>query len=92
MQFNQQDDQLLIAAKSDTIAQKRYEVTKQRFLIGKISVLDLNVASVENDNAQRDYLQAQKTFWNYYYNIRQFTLFDVVKGIPLDAAFEEFEK
>ncbi len=92
MQFNQQDDQLLIAAKADTVAQKRYEVTKQRFLIGKISVSDLNIASVENDNAQRDYIQAQKIFWNYYYNIRQFTLFDFEKGISIDAAFDELEK
>jgi len=91
MQFNQQDDQLLIAAKSDTVARKRYEVAKQRFLIGKIDVLDLNMASADQDAAQRDFLQAQKTFWTYYYNIRQFTLYDFIKGVPLDEEFESME-
>src|SRR5664279_2070221 len=43
-QFNLQKSQVSIAAKSDTVAMKRYEVTKQRFLIGKIAVLDLNDA------------------------------------------------
>ena len=46
-QFNLQKNQVEIAAKSDTVAQKRYEVTKQRFLIGKIAVLDLNDADSE---------------------------------------------
>ena len=40
-QFNLQANQVAIAAKSDTVAMKMYEVTKQRFLIGKISVLNL---------------------------------------------------
>ena len=34
MQFNLQDDQLQIAGKADTIARNRFEVSKQRFLIG----------------------------------------------------------
>ncbi len=91
LQFNQQDDQLLIAAKSDTVARKRYEVAKQRFLIGKIDVLDLNVATTEKDQAQRDYIQAQDTYWNYYYSIRQFTLYDFLNNVPLEAAFDELE-
>lgn len=92
MQFNQQDNQLIIAAKSDTVARKRYEVAKQRFLIGKIDVLDLNVASSEKDIAQRNYIQAQKIYWNYYYNIRQFTLYDFERGLPLDTKFDDLEQ
>ncbi|MCK9205800.1 MAG: TolC family protein [Salinivirgaceae bacterium] len=91
MQFNEQDEQVLIAAKADTIARKRYEVTKQRFLIGKIDVLDLNVASQENDLAQRNYLEAQKTYWSYFYAIRQYTLFDFIKRVPLETDYKELE-
>ena len=43
-QFNLQTNQVAIAAKSDTVAMKMFEVTKQRFLIGKIAVLELNNA------------------------------------------------
>ena len=89
MQFNLQDDQLRIAAKADTIAQSRYDVTKQRFLIGNVDVLDLNVALTEKDTAKRGYLAALHDYWSYFYNIRKLTLFDFVAGVPLSAQFDE---
>lgn len=88
-QFNLQDDQLYSAAKADTIARKRYEVAKQRFLIGKIDVLDLNVADTEKDVAKREYLSALRNYWDYYYTIRRITLYDFEKDIPLSADFEK---
>lgn len=89
LQFNEQSNQVYIAAKADTIAQKRYEVAKQRFLIGKIGVLDLNIASSEKDKALRNNLMAKKTYWSYYYNIRQITLYDFLKNEPIEAQFED---
>lgn len=89
LQFNLQDDQLRIAAKADTIAQNRYEVTKQRFLIGNVDVLDLNVALTEKDSAKRGYLSALNNYWSYFYNIRKLTLFDFIAGVPLSAQFDE---
>ena len=89
MQFNLQDDQLIIAAKADTVASYRYEVAKRRFLIGKIDVLDLNVALEEKDIARRGYIAAMREFWNYYFNIRRLTLFDFINEKPLAASFDE---
>jgi outer membrane protein TolC len=89
LQFNLQDDQLRIAAKADTIAENRYEVTKQRFLIGNVDVLDLNVALTEKDSAKRGYLSALNNYWSYFYNIRKLTLFDFIAGVPLSAQFDE---
>jgi len=88
-QFNLQDDQVRIAAKSDTVAQKMYEVTKQRFLIGKIDVLELNNADTKKDTNKRAYIQALQNYWTYYFNIRRLTLFDFEKGVALDADFEK---
>ena len=88
-QFNIQDDQLLIAAKADTIAQKRYNVTKQRFLIGRIDVLDLNVADSEKDVAKRGYIAALRNYWTAYYSVRRLTLFDFERELPLEADFEK---
>lgn len=87
-QFSLQDDQVRIAAKSDTVAQKMFEVTKQRFLIGKIDVLELNNADTKKDQNRRGYIQALQNYWTYYFNIRQLTLFDFVRNEPLDADFE----
>ncbi len=89
MQFNLQDDQVAIAAKADTIADLRYEVTKQRFLIGKIDVLDLNVALEEKDVARRGYVEAMRNYWDYYYDLRGLTLYDWQKDIKLIEDFDE---
>ncbi len=88
-QFNLQDDQVMIAAKADTIARRRYEVTKQRFLIGKISVLDLNVADSEKDVARRGYISALRQYWSYYYGLRRLTLHDFINNKDLAADFEK---
>lgn len=88
MQFNLQDDQVRIAAKADTIAQSRFDVTKQRFLIGNVDVTDLNIALTERDAATRSYLSALNNYWSYYFNIRQLTLYDFEKQIPLAEDFE----
>ena len=92
MQFNLQNKQLTIAAKADTIGQNRFNVSKQRFLIGRISVLDLNVAQTEKDVAARGYLSALRNYWNYYYKLRSLTLYDWLKKDYLGEDFEELLK
>ncbi|MDX9853100.1 MAG: TolC family protein [Tenuifilaceae bacterium] len=92
MRFNQQDNQLLIASKADTISQLRYNVTKERFLIGKIDVLDLNVAQSERDQAKQKYIQYMRSYWQNYFNMRRRTLYDFEKDKPLSVDFEELIK
>lgn len=88
-QFNLQSAQVAIAAKSDTVAMKMYEVTKQRFLIGKIAVLELNNADTKKDQNRRAYVQSLQNYWLYYFNLRNLTLFDFVNNRPLDTDYEQ---
>jgi len=88
-QFNLQKSQVAIAAKSDTVAMKRYEVTKQRFLIGKIAVLDLNDADSRKDQNRRAYVMSLQNYWNYFYNIRSLTLFDFINRKPLETDYDK---
>lgn len=88
-QFNLQDDQVKIAAKADTVAAKMYEVTKQRFLIGKIDVLELNTADTKKDQNKRSYIQALNNYWSYFYNMRSLALFDFLNNKPLETDYEK---
>ena len=88
-EFNIQKNQVLIAAKSDTIAQKSFEVSKNRYLIGKIGVTDLNIAQTETDQAKISYINALRAYWVNYYQLRQTTLFDFVEGNDLDVNYED---
>jgi outer membrane protein TolC len=88
-QFNLQKAQVAVAAKSDTVAMRMYEVTKQRFLIGKIAILELNNADTKKDQNRRAYIQALQNYWNYYYNMRSLALFDFLNRKPLETEFEK---
>ncbi len=89
MTFNMQENQLRIAAKADTIAQKGYEVSRQRYLIGKVSVTDLNIADADKDSAKKDYISALKTYWMSYFTVRRLTLFDFLNNKLLEEDFEQ---
>jgi hypothetical protein len=75
-QFEMMRLQIDITKKSDEIAQERYNVAQNRYLIGKIDITDLNIALREKDDAKRSYLQALKSFWTAYYDLRRLTLYD----------------
>lgn len=92
MQYNMEDDQLFIATKADTIAQKRYEVTKQRFLIGKITVLDLNIAQNERDAAKISYLGALSSYWESFYTLQSIALYDFARNKELETDFDALRR
>ncbi|MCD9017398.1 TolC family protein [Parachryseolinea silvisoli] len=68
--------QIEITHKSDDVAAQRYNVAQNRYLIGKIDITNLNIALTEKDDAKRSYLQALKSFWVAYYDLRRLTLYD----------------
>lgn len=88
MEFNMQEQQVKIAAKADIIAQRGYEVTKQRFLIDKVDVIKLNAAQKSVDAAKRNYIQNVQTYWSNYFNIRKSTLYDFEKKQTLIKELE----
>lgn len=89
MQYNMQPGQFAIASKSDTVALKRYEVTKQRYMIGKIGIIDLNIAQAEKDAAQQGYIAALSNYWRSYYELRKLTLFDFINKKPITFDFND---
>lgn len=81
VRFNMQEKQLMIAAKSDTVAQKRFDVTQKRYMIGKVNdVLELNNAQIDNDSAKKGYFSALQNYWNSYYDLRKTSLYDFRKN------------
>ncbi len=86
--FNNQAGQLEIAVEADKIAQKRYGTAIETFVIGKISILDLNDARDSKDSARKKYIEDMYLYWNYYYNIRSVSLYDFIGKRTLDADFE----
>lgn len=66
----------IINDEGQEIALKRYEITKKRYVLGKITITDLNIAQEEKDKAVVDYLNSLEKFWLDYYTLRRVTLYD----------------
>jgi len=78
-QFETLKLQIEISKKADEVAFERYNVAQNRYLIGKIDITNLNIALTEKDDAKRSYIEALKSFWIEYYNLRSLTLYDYVE-------------
>ncbi len=75
-QFDLVRNQVNLALKAYEVAQKRLDITRKRYRIGKIGSTDLNLAISEEANARRSYMSALQNFWLAYYELRQLTLYD----------------
>lgn len=79
-QFDVLLSQIQITKKSDDVAQERYMVSQNRYLIGKIDITNLNIALTEKDRARRAYLDALRSYWTSYFDLRRLTLYDFATG------------
>jgi outer membrane protein TolC len=89
MNFKLQQRQLAISAKSDTVAQKGFDVSKQRYMIGKISITDLNVALSDKDNSRISYIRSLQNYWINYFQIRKLTMYDFKADTEISIDFEK---
>ena len=88
-QFNNQRQQCMVSERAMRIASERYELTMHRFKEGNATVTDLNMAQTENDSAVRQYISDVSNFWMFYYQLRQYTLYDFIKGCDLEIDVHE---
>lgn len=92
LEFNLQRKQLEIANKAQMVGQLGFDVTKQRFLIGKVDVIRLNEARNGMVNSKKSYIQTLESYWNYIYYIQKLTLFDFLNNVELQADYENLIK
>ncbi len=80
LQLQQARGQLELSAKADTVANKRFDVAKNRYVIGRIGMDNLYLAQQEKDQAIQAYVQALRGYWLSYYRLRRVTLYDFEQG------------
>ncbi|HEY9122704.1 MAG TPA: TolC family protein [Bacteroidales bacterium] len=87
--YSMQDEVVKSSYEASLVAQQAYEITKQRFLIGKVDVNSLALSLQRQDQAKLNYLEALRSYWKYFYTVRKFTLFDYVTNKSLSESFDE---
>lgn len=75
-QFNLQTQRVRIAARTDETAQRRNEVARKLYILGKSTILDLNASISEKDSARRIMYRLYTNYWSLYYTLRSMTLYD----------------
>jgi outer membrane protein TolC len=85
LNWSSKRDFLATSEKAKEIAMKRYQITKERYILGKITITDLNLAQQEKDKAEIDYLNSLENFWTDYYTLRRLTLYDFINEKKIEA-------
>ncbi|MBN1186422.1 MAG: TolC family protein [Bacteroidales bacterium] len=87
--FNMQHDVVTTAFETREAARQAYNITKQRFIIGKTDVNSLTLALERQDQANLTYIEALRLFWSYYYTVRRVTLYDFENDKTLMDGLDE---
>lgn len=82
-QFDLLRTQAKLAERTYEVSQKNFDITKKRYLIGKIGVTELNIAIAEQEKRRQNYMNALRAFWLAHYEIRRLTLYDFMNGEEL---------
>lgn len=77
--FDMMKSQIILNAKAEQIAAEKYQIAKERYVLGNLSITDLSIAFQENDQAKRDYINSLRDFWGSYYQLRYLSLYDFEK-------------
>ncbi|MCV6630704.1 MAG: TolC family protein [Flavobacteriaceae bacterium] len=80
MNWTNQQQFLSTATKAKEVAVKRYDISKKRFILGKITITELNIAQNEKDRSILSYLNSLEKYWRDYYLLRTLTLYDFMKN------------
>lgn len=87
--FNIQQDMIASAEEALELALMAYNITKQRFIIGKSDMNSLTLSLNRQKEARKNYISALKNYWISYYRIRKLTLFDFEENKTLSCLFDK---
>jgi len=71
------------------LSKEAYDITKQRFIVGKTDVNGITISRNRYKEAQRNYINMLKQYWLAYYQIRKLTLYDFAKDKVLSSQFDK---
>lgn len=89
-QFDIQARQFRLASRADSVAERRYAMTRERYMSGEGDLNSTNIAQVERENARRSYYDALRTYWSVYYDVRRAALYDFERGRRLEPPSVSF--
>jgi outer membrane protein len=78
-QYQNLQEELKLVKELKSVAQERFEITKQSYFLSAISITDLTLAQREKDQAVREYISTLGLFWTSYFTLQMMTVYDFEK-------------
>ena len=82
-QLSLKRDNITLSLRALEAAQKRFGLTQNRYVIGKVDATELNLANNDREQNRQSYVNALQDFWVAYFELRLLTLYDWVEDKPL---------
>ncbi|GAB6008814.1 TolC family protein [Dysgonomonas reticulitermitis] len=89
--FNTRQNLISSAEEALNLATIAYNVTKERFIIGKADLNSLTLSLDRQKNAHQNYILTLRDYWLSYYKLRKLTLFDFLGQEILTEQFDRIE-
>lgn len=83
MELKQLEQSVIVAKRAYEVSGKRFELSKNRFLVGKIDITNLTIAQNEKDQALISYANTLRSYHQARYRLRRLTLYDFEKAAPI---------
>lgn len=61
-------------------ADERFSISNERYVLGNIDITNLTLAQREKDQTKRNYINALKSYWVTYYELRALSGFDFINN------------
>ena len=81
--FHQLKEEVQLQEEGKKVAGQRFEISRQRYVLGNISITELAIAQKEKDQSQRDYIFSLRDYWLTFYELRRLTGYDFVNKAQL---------
>lgn len=82
-QWVQLQNEIKLQEEIQIVSLDRFEISRQRYVLGDISITDLTIAQREKDQAQRDYIDTLRDYWFAYFQLRKLTGYDFENNMPI---------
>lgn len=82
--FSNLQEQLQLNQEMKQLAQERFDIIKESFVLGAISITDLTLAQREKDQTAREYIFTLSQYWQNYYDLRTMTIYDFEKQTAIN--------
>lgn len=90
--FQTQSSQVNISQKSVAVGEKRFYAEKESYQTGKTDFTYLHNAIKDKDQTTVTYIETLKSYWQLYYEIRQYTLYDFQEQRKIEIDFDKLIK